>query len=86
MTYVWVLTILFMTGAYSDNTTSQQYHFKTREECVKAQSFYSKLKFRPEGYSSYKAKVIMLFKIFSFMAKTIFGALISKIVTAAFSK
>jgi hypothetical protein len=58
MTYAWVLTVLFMTGAYSDNTTSQQYNFKTREECVKAQSFYSKLKFRPEGYSSYKAKVI----------------------------
>jgi glutaredoxin len=27
-----------MTGAYSDNTTSQQYNFKTREECVKAKA------------------------------------------------
>lgn len=58
MTYAWVLTVLFMTSAHSDSTTTQQYHFKTRDQCLKAQSFYSNLKFRPEGYNYYKAKVI----------------------------
>lgn len=58
MIYAWVLTVVFMTSAYSDNSTSQQYNFKTREECVKAQSFYSKLKFKPIGYQGIKAEVI----------------------------
>ena len=53
MINVWILTVIFNINTASEsgprsgsNTlTSQQYIYKTREECIKAQGFYSKTKY-----------------------------------------
>jgi hypothetical protein len=53
MISAWILTVIFNIhtsemGTYrsdSDAVTSQQYIYKTREECLKAQGFYSKTKY-----------------------------------------
>lgn len=37
---VWILTVVF--GISSEGVSTEQYTFKTREECVAASSWYSK--------------------------------------------
>lgn len=54
MISAWILTVVFniytsgggySTQSSSNTVTSQQYIYKTREECIKAQGFYSKTKY-----------------------------------------